>query len=400
MNINRIIIIVLDSVGIGKAPDAAAFGDVGSHTLGNMARVVKGLRVPHLTRMGLGNIAILQGVEPQTMPTAVYGKLEEVSAGKDTTTGHWELMGTQLQRPFPLYPNGFPPEIMDTFEAEIGRKTLGNYPASGTVILEELGAEHLRTGKPIIYTSGDSVFQIAAHEEIIPIDELYDICHKARELLRGEHEVSRVIARPFVGQPGHFTRTANRHDFSISPPQPTALDSLKDAGLMVYAVGKINDIFNAQGITDYEYTTNNMDAVDKNIAAMRQQQQRGLIFTNLVDFDAQFGHRNDPQGYANALAEFDARVPELLATLAEDDLLVITADHGNDPTTPSTNHSREYVPILITGPQVRGGANLGVRHFADLGATITAVFGTKPTPAGRSFAEKIQGNRQQATHNP
>lgn len=389
MNINRVIVIVLDSVGIGEAPDAAEFGDVGSHTLGNMARVVGGLRVPNLERMGLGNIAILQGVNPQTEPTAVYGKLEEVSAGKDTTTGHWELMGVELERPFPLYPDGFPPEVMDAFEAEVGRGTLGNYPASGTVILDELGAEHMRTGKPIIYTSGDSVFQIAAHEEIIPVEELYAMCRAARRILTGPHEVSRVIARPFVGQPGQFTRTAHRHDFSVSPPKPTALDRLKDAGLMVYAVGKINDIFNAQGITDYVTTTGNMDGVDKTLAVMGARRQRGLIFTNLVDFDAQFGHRNNPQGYADALAEFDQRVPELLATLAADDVLVITADHGNDPTTPSTDHSREYVPLLITGQRLRGGVNLGVAYFADLGATLTAVFGTDSTPAGRSFAAKL-----------
>ncbi|MBP6804050.1 MAG: phosphopentomutase, partial [Chloroflexi bacterium] len=251
MSINRVIVIVLDSVGIGELPDAADFGDVGSHTLGNTAVAVGGLNVPNLTQMGLGNIAILQGVNPQTTPTAVYGKMAEVSAGKDTTTGHWELMGVQLARPFPLYPNGFPPDVMDRFEAEIGRGTLGNYPASGTVILDELGAEHMATGKPIIYTSGDSVFQIAAHEDIIPVEELYRMCHIARAILRGEHEVSRVIARPFVGQPGSFTRTANRHDFSVVPPQPTLLDALKEAGLMVYAVGKINDIFVGQGITDY-----------------------------------------------------------------------------------------------------------------------------------------------------
>lgn len=394
MNINRVIVIVLDSVGIGEAPDAADFGDVGSHTLGNMARDVGGLRLPHMERMGLGNIAILQGVNPQTEPTAVYGKLEEVSAGKDTTTGHWELMGVELERPFPLYPDGFPPEIMATFEAEIGRGTLGNYPASGTVILDELGAEHMRTGKPIIYTSGDSVFQIAAHEEIISVAELYAMCRTARRILTGPHEVSRVIARPFVGQPGHFTRTANRHDFSVSPPQPTALDRLKDAGLMVYAVGKINDIFDGQGITDYVYTKDNMDGVEKTLTAMREQRRRGLIFTNLVDFDAQFGHRNNAPGYANALAEFDQRVPELLAALAADDLLVITADHGNDPTTPSTDHSREYVPILITGQAVHGGTNLGVRYFADLGATITDLLGVEMTPAGRSFAAKMRKKRE------
>lgn len=386
MTINRVIVIVLDSVGIGEAPDAATFGDVGSHTLGNMARVVGGLRVPHMESMGLGNIAILQGVLPQTHPTAVYGKLQEVSAGKDTTTGHWELMGVELKRPFPLYPNGFPTDVMALFAAEIGRGTLGNYPASGTVILDELGAEHLRTGKPIVYTSGDSVFQIAAHEDIIPVTELYDMCRAARRILVGEHEVSRVIARPFIGTPGNFTRTPNRHDFSVSPPEPTALDKLNEAGLMVYAVGKINDIFNGQGITDYVYTRDNMDGVDKTLAVIQEQRHRGLIFTNLVDFDAQFGHRNNPQGYANALAEFDARLPQIMAALASDDMLIITADHGNDPTTPSTDHSREYVPMLITGNAIRSGYNVGVRPtFADLGATITDVFGAQPTPAGTSF---------------
>ena len=390
MSINRVIVIVLDSVGIGELPDAADFGDVGSHTLGNTAVAVGGLNVPNLTQMGLGNIAILQGVNPQTTPTAVYGKMAEVSAGKDTTTGHWELMGVQLARPFPLYPNGFPPDVMDRFEAEIGRGTLGNYPASGTVILDELGAEHMATGKPIIYTSGDSVFQIAAHEDIIPVEELYRMCHIARAILRGEHEVSRVIARPFVGQPGSFTRTANRHDFSVVPPQPTLLDALKEAGLMVYAVGKINDIFVGQGITDYVYTQDNNDGVDKTLAAIRDRRERGLIFTNLVDFDAQFGHRNNPQGYADALAEFDRRLPEILAALAADDLLVITADHGNDPTTPSTDHSREYVPILLTGAGVKTAVNLGVRStFADLAATIADVLGVELTFPGQSFKSAL-----------
>ncbi|MCA9973959.1 MAG: phosphopentomutase [Anaerolineales bacterium] len=389
MDINRMVVVVLDSVGIGEAPDAAVFGDVGSHTLGNTARAVGGLRLPNLERMGLGNIAILQGVVPQTAPTAVYGRLQEVSAGKDTTTGHWELMGVPLERPFPLYPNGFPPDVMDAFEAAIGRGALGNVPASGTVIIEELGAEHLRTGKPIVYTSGDSVFQIAAHEEVIPVDELYAMCRAARQILRGPHEVSRVIARPFVGQPGAFRRTANRHDFSVKPPAPTVLDLLKTAGLMVHAVGKINDIFDGQGITDYVYTADNMDGVDKTLAALRERPRRGLIFTNLVDFDAQFGHRNNPRGYADALAAFDARLPALLAALAPDDVLVLTADHGNDPTTPGTDHSRELVPILLTGQPLRRGASLGTRAFADLGATIADVFGVGPTRAGESFKADI-----------
>jgi phosphopentomutase len=390
MTVNRVIVIVLDSVGIGEAPDAAAFGDVGSHTLGSMARVVGGLHVPNMEKMGLGNIAILDGVLPQTEPTAVYGKLTEISAGKDTTTGHWELMGIELKQSFPMYPNGFPPEVMDRFEAEIGRGTLGNYPSSGTVILDELGAEHVTTGKPIIYTSGDSVFQIAAHEDIIPLDELYRICHIAREILRGEHEVARVIARPFVGEPGNFKRTANRHDYSVKPPEPTLLDKVKEGGQMVYAVGKINDIFVGQGITDYVTTQDNMDGVDKTIAAMQEQNRKGLIFTNLVDFDAIFGHRNNPEGYANCLAEFDQRLPEIVAALKEDDVLVLTADHGNDPVTPSTDHSREYVPILITGKPVKTGVNIGVRDtFGDLAATVAELLGVERPLIGTSFMQEI-----------
>lgn len=390
MPVNRFIVIVLDSVGIGELPDAAAFGDVGSHTLGNTARAVGGLNVPHLEAMGLANIAILEGVVPQFEPGAAYGKMAEVSAGKDTTTGHWELMGIHLTQAFPLYPDGFPPEVMDRFEAEIGRETLGNYPASGTVIIEELGAEHLHTGKPIVYTSGDSVFQIAAHEEIISVDELYDICRVARKILRGKHEVSRVIARPFVGTPGHFERTARRHDFSVTPPEPTVLDLLKEAGLLVYAVGKIEDIFAGQGITEAIHTQDNMDGVDQTIAAMRSHPERGLIFTNLVDFDSKFGHRNNPRGYVQALAEFDQRLPEIKDALAADDVLILTADHGNDPTTPSTDHAREYVPILITGGPVQPGVNIGVREtFADLGATIADTLGVRAPAHGTSFKTMI-----------
>ncbi len=390
MSINRFIVIVLDSVGIGEAPDAAAFGDVGSHTLGNIARTVGGLKMPNMEAMGLANIAILEGVSPQLSPSAAYGKMAEISAGKDTTSGHWELMGIEVDRAFPLYPNGFPPEIMARYEAESGRGWLGNYPASGTVIIDELGEEHIRTGKTIVYTSGDSVFQIAAHEEVIPVEELYKICRIARKILRGEHEVGRVIARPFVGTPGNFTRTANRHDFSVPPLEPTLLDSLKEAGLMVYAVGKIEDIFTGQGITDAVHTQDNMDGVDKTIAAMRTRRERGLIFTNLVDFDAKFGHRNNPEGYANALVEFDQRMPEIMDALAEDDVLVLTADHGNDPTYPGTDHTREYVPILITGAPVQGGVNIGVRStYADLAATIADTLRVKFPPRGVSFKSMI-----------
>jgi phosphopentomutase len=392
MKANRVIVIVLDSVGIGETPDALEFGDVGSNTLGNTAWAVGGLELPHLEALGLANIALVEGVRPQAIPMAAYGKMAEVSPGKDTTTGHWELMGIELKQPFPLYPDGFPPEVMDRYAAETGRGWLGNYPASGTVIIDELGEEHMRTGKTIVYTSGDSVFQIAAHEEIIPVDELYRICSTAREILRGQHEVSRVIARPFVGSPGRFERTANRHDYSVSPPEPTVMDNLKEAGLMVYAVGKIKDIFNGQGITDAVHTQDNMDGVDKTITAMHERRDRGLIFTNLVDFDAKFGHRNNPEGYANALVEFDRRMPKIMDALAEDDVLVITADHGNDPTTPSTDHSREYVPILITGKPVRYQVHIGVREtFADLAATIADILGVKPPPQGVSFKSQILG---------
>ncbi len=390
MDVNRVVVVVLDSVGIGAGPDARAFGDEGSNTLANTATAVGGLSLPHMEALGLGNIAPIAGVAPQHEPRAAYGKLREVSVGKDTTTGHWELMGVQLMHSFPTYPDGFPADVMERFEAAIGSPTLGNYPASGTTILDELGELHVQTGHPIVYTSADSVFQIAAHEQIIPLDRLYEMCRIAREILRGEHEVGRVIARPFVGTPGHWTRTPNRRDFSVTPPEPTVLDRLKDAGMMVYAVGKIEDIFAAQGITDAVHTQSNMDGVDQTLHVMRTREDRGMIFTNLVDFDAQFGHRNNPQGYAQALEEFDARVPELTDALRPDDLLIITADHGNDPTTPSTDHSREMVPILITGTQVRQGANIGTRAtFADLAATIADLFGVEPPTAGQSFKANI-----------
>ena len=386
MEIQRVIVIVLDSVGIGEAPDATAYGDVGSHTLGNIAQAVGGLHLPNMEAMGLANIAILDGLKPQTRPSAAYGKMAEVSSGKDTTTGHWELMGIHMHRPFPVYPNGFPDEVMAQYEAETGRGWLGNVPASGTVILDELGAEQMATGKTIVYTSADSVFQIAAHEEVIPLDELYEICETARAILRGEHEVSRVIARPFVGTPGAFTRTANRRDFSVLPPEPTLLDTLKEAGQMVYAVGKIEDIFDGQGITDAVHTANDMDGVDQTLRVMGERQEKGLIFTNLVDFDAKYGHRNNPQGYADALVDFDRRVPELMAALNPDDVLIITADHGNDPTFAGTDHTREYVPLLVTGESIRPGVNVGVRPtFSDLAATIADLLGVDPPSQGQSF---------------
>jgi len=390
MEINRIVIIILDSAGIGATPDAAAFGDIGCHTLGNIAQAVGGLKVPNMEIMGLGNIAILEGVKPQLKPTAAFGKMDEISGAKDTTAGHWELMGLPLIQPFPTYPDGFPPQVMDAFVTQTGRGFLGNYPASGTVIIDELGEEHLESGKLIVYTSGDSVFQIAAHEEIIPIEELYKYCKIAREILRGEHEVSRVIARPFIGEAGNFTRTSNRHDYSVVPPKATVLDNMKDADLMVYGIGKINDIYVGQGITESVSTKSNIDGIEKTLEALSTHPNKGLIFTNLVDFDAKFGHRNNPQGYADALAEFDEYLPQIVEALAEDDLLVITADHGNDPTYPGTDHTREYVPVLITGAAVQAGVNIGVRPtFSDLAATIADIFDVKAPPQGISFKEGI-----------
>lgn len=388
-NINRVIIIVLDSVGCGDAPDAISFGDEGSNTLGNIARVVGGLNLPNLGKMGLGNLTEIEGVPPETDTIGAYGRLTEVSFGKDTTTGHWEMSGVPLFQEFPTYPNGFPPEVMDEFERRIGRKTLGNYPASGTDIIRDLGEEHMRTGKPIVYTSGDSVFQIAAHNDIIPLDELYRQCEIAREILHGEHAVGRVIARPFIGEPGNFTRTEDRRDFSLTPPGETLLDATKAAGLEVMAVGKIEDIFAHRGTTQVNHTGNNMAGVDATIGFINQK-DTGLIFTNLVDFDALYGHRNNPRGYADALEAFDRRLPEILDALRLTDILFITADHGNDPTTPGTDHSRERVPLLIAGDAIRTGTNFGTRpRFGDLATTAAELIGLDWRGAGISFAAEI-----------
>jgi len=385
----RVIIIVLDSVGIGEMPDAAEYGDLGSNTLGNTARVAGGLHMPNLGRLGLGNLTEVAGVPPVPKPDGAFGRMHEASAGKDTSVGHWEIAGIISSQPLPTYPHGFPKEIIKEFEQRIGRPSLANYPASGTVIIEELGQEHMRTGYPIVYTSADSVFQIAAHEDVIPVDELYRMCRIAREILTGEHAVARVIARPFVGEPGHFVRTDRRHDFSLEPPYPTLLDQLQEAGQPVWAVGKIFDIFAGRGTTESVHIHDNMDGVDKTLTFMRRADE-GLIFTNLVDFDMLYGHRNNPRGYADALEAADRRVPELLDALREDDVLFFTADHGNDPTTPSTDHSREYVPLLATGPKVRRGVNLGTREtFADLGQTVADLLGAAPLKAGTSFAGEI-----------
>ncbi len=394
--IKRVVLIILDSVGIGALPDAAQYGDEGSDTLGNLARALGGLHLPHLQQLGLGNIHPIQGLPPASEPLAAYGRMAEQSAGKDTTIGHWEITGVISPHRLPTYPQGFPPALIADYERRIGRRTLGNYPASGTVILDELGAEHMRTGFPIVYTSADSVFQVAAHEEIIPVDELYRICRIAREMLAGEHNVGRVIARPFVGTPGAFQRTPRRRDFSALPPEPTLLDRVVKAGQMVWAVGKIEDIFAGQGITTAVHTQDNMDGVDKTLEAM-EQAGPGLIFTNLVDFDMVYGHRNNAPGYAAALLAVDARVPALQRALRPDDVLIFTADHGCDPTTASTDHSREFVPLLVYGAHVQAGVNLGTRStFADLGATIADWLGVPPPRAGRSFARAArvrQGGR-------
>ena len=381
--------IVLDSVGIGELPDAAAYGDAGSNTLGNIARALGGLHLPNFQRLGLGNIAPLVGVPPTAAPLVSHGKMAERSAGKDTTTGHWEMMGLVLEEPFPTYPNGFPDEVIAEFTRRIGRGILGNIPASGTKILDELGAEHLATGKPIVYTSADSVFQIAAHEEVIPIDELYRMCEQAREMLQGKHGVGRVIARPFIGQPGHFSRTARRKDFSRAPHLPTILDRAKEKGYPVTFVGKIDNIFANQGLTGGNHTTNDMAGLNATISFMRSQ-ENGLIVTNLCDFDMLYGHRNNIEGYAQALRDVDARIPELFSAARHGDLLIITADHGCDPTTPGTDHTREYVPLLAYHSSRNPGVNLGIRTtFADVGATIADLLDLEMPRWGSSFASLL-----------
>jgi phosphopentomutase len=384
----RVTWIVLDSVGAGEMPDAAAYGDAGSDTLGHIARA-RTLHLPNLAQLGLGNLKSLPHVGPVERPTAAFGKCALASPGKDTTTGHWEMVGIHLTKPFPLYPHGFPPEIMREFERLIGRGTLGNRAASGTEIIKELGDEHMQTGKPIVYTSADSVFQVAAHEEVIPLWELYKVCEIARDLLRGPHEVGRVIARPFVGQPGAFARTPNRKDYAVPPPAGMLLDQLHDRKVEVFSVGKIFDVFLGRGIGEYERTKSNTDGMAKTLAAL-DEFKGGLLFVNLVDFDQQYGHRNDVEGYAKALEEFDAWLPSLYTKLSAYDLLIITADHGCDPTTPSTDHSREYVPLLVFRTRQRDHpVNLGLRStLSDIGQTVADNFGAK-LAVGTSFLEMV-----------
>jgi phosphopentomutase len=383
----RVVWIVLDSVGAGEMPDAAAYGDAGSDTLGNIARV-RGLKVPNLLRLGLGNLKRIPQLPASDSPQGAYGRCALASPGKDTTTGHWEMAGIHLEKPFPLFPRGFPPDVMRPFEERIGRQTLGNKAASGTEIIVELGEEHMETGSPIVYTSADSVFQIAAHEDVIPLWELYRICEIARDILRGPYEVGRVIARPFEGEPGYFKRTANRHDYAVPPPRGMLLDKLNEAGIRTRSVGKIFDVFLGRGIEDQTKTVSNADGMQKTLDEMAEI-ETGLIWTNLVDFDQQYGHRNDVEGYGRAIEEFDQWLPTFRAALREDDLAIVTADHGCDPTTPSTDHSREYTPLLAFGPRVRGGADLGLRStLSDIGQTVAENFGTS-IEHGTSFLNAI-----------
>jgi len=378
---------VLDSVGIGEMPDAGAYGDKGSDTLGNIARQ-RPLRLPNLCRLGLANIRALTGLEPAPQPAGAFGRCALASPGKDTTTGHWEMAGIHLEKPFPLFPKGFPREVMDPFEARIGRRTLGNKAASGTEIIKELGEQHVETGSPIVYTSADSVFQIAAHEEVIPLFELYKMCETARDILRGPYEVGRVIARPFVGETGAFTRTPNRHDYAVPPPKGMLLDQLQARGVETYSIGKIFDVFLGRGIGQQVKTKSNADGMAKTLEAF-DELDRGLIFVNLVDFDMLYGHRNDVEGYARALEEVDGWLPSLDARLGAEDLVILTADHGCDPTTPSTDHSREYVPLLAYGAKARRGVNLGVREsLADIGQTVAENFGARIVK-GKSFLREI-----------
>jgi phosphopentomutase len=387
MTFRRIVWIVLDSVGIGEMPDAEAYGDKGSDTLGNIARQ-RQLHLPNLCRLGLANIKPLTGLTPSPAPIGAFGRATLASPGKDTTTGHWEMAGIHLEKPFPLFPHGFPPEVMEEFERRIGRSTLGNKAASGTEIIKELGEEHVRTGSPIVYTSADSVFQVAAHEEVIPLFELYKICETAREILRGKYEVGRVIARPFLGEPGAFTRTPNRHDYAVPPPKGMLLDRLEQRDIEVFAVGKISDVFLGRGIRESETTKSNADGMAKTLKAMKSLES-GLIFVNLVDFDQLYGHRNDVEGYARALEEVDAWLPSLEDQLGAEDLAILTADHGCDPTTPSTDHSREYVPVLTYGKRARGSVDLGLRAtLSDLGQTVAENFGVQISH-GASFLSKI-----------
>ena len=387
----RIFLVVMDSVGIGEAPDAEAFGDKGADTLGHIAERMNGLHMPNMAKLGLSNIKQLKGIEKAENPLAAFTKMEEASAGKDTMTGHWEMMGLNIQTPFQVFPDGFPDELIHELETRSGRKVIGNIPASGTAILDELGEEHMKTGALIVYTSADSVLQIAAHEEIVPLDELYQICKIARELTLDEkYMVGRVIARPFVGQPGEFKRTSNRHDYALKPFERTVMNELKDSGYDVIAIGKISDIYDGEGVTKSLRTVSNQDGMDKLIDTLSMD-FTGLSFLNLVDFDALYGHRRDPIGYGKALEEFDVRLSEVLPNMNEDDLLIITADHGNDPVHPGTDHTREYVPLLVYSKRMKEGFEFPVRKtFADVGATVAENFQVNMPKYGTSFLTDLK----------
>ena len=384
----KVVIVVFDSVGIGAMPDAGLYGDEGSDTLGNIL-LRRRLRIPELARLGLANIRDFSGLDAVSAPQGAYGKMAEKSKGKDTTTGHWELMGIVLDKAFPIFPHGFPDWLIQEFENRIGRKILGNRAASGTEIIQALGSEHVDTGYPIVYTSADSVFQLAAHEDVIPIDELYRYCRIARELLSGDVGVARVIARPFIGERGGFKRTNRRKDFSLPPPSPTVLDRLLEAGLPSIGIGKIEDIFGGKGLSEAVHTASNEEGLERTVEFSRSI-QKGIVFTNLVDFDMLHGHRNDPEGYAGALERADGWIPRLREALAADGLLILTADHGCDPTFPGTDHTREYVFLLCAGENVKAGVNLGLREtFADVGATLSENFSLVQPEHGKSFLKEI-----------
>ena len=391
-DLHRVALVVCDSFGVGEAPDAADYGDAGSNTLGHVAEAVGGLEAPNLSRLGLGLVTEMKGLSAAAAAGTAHGRQRERSAGKDTTTGHWELAGIVLDRPFPTYPDGFPPEVIDPFERAIGHEVLGNVAASGTEIIERLGEEHLRTGRPIVYTSADSVFQVACHVEVVPLEQLYEWCRIARRILDGDHRVGRVIARPFDGPPGGFFRRPERRDFSVPPPGRTVLDFLADAGIAVFGVGKIGDIFGGQGLTEFRYSQSNDDGVDITVDYLARP-GRTLVVTNLVDFDSKYGHRNDPEGYARCVEAFDRRLPEIEGALA-DGVLFLTGDHGCDPTdTSSTDHTREYTPVLVSGARTTEAVDLGTRStFGDLGETVADLFGVRTEGlAGESFAGLLGG---------
>lgn len=387
---SKVVLIVTDSMGVGALPDAADYGDIGADTFGHILEKNRNLKIPNLKKLGIGNIDDVAWSDLAcTEPMGAFGKMAEISRGKDTITGHWEIAGIYTDTPFKTYPDGFPQSFISKFEKNIGVGVLGNYPTSGTEVIEKLGPEHEATGKPIVYTSADSVFQIAGNIDVIPLQRLYEICEEARRLLVGDVACGRVIARPYVIKDGKRIRTSDRKDYAVSPPEDTVLDKIKQAGKTVYAVGKISDIFNGKGVTKAVHTDNNMDGVDKTIEALKMDFD-GFVFTNLVDFDSQYGHRRDPVGYGKCIEEFDARIPEIIKTLCDDDILMICADHGNDPVHSGFDHTREYVPLLVYGKKVKAGVNLGIRNsFADIGATAADILGAEQTNIGESFKEVI-----------